>query len=836
MTSDWTIELVDQLLRHPELMVDDPVWQQRIQRYGGLAALQDQLRALPLKPHLRKLLELLLDDPQASGADYAQRLNVHRTTFHRHYSSLCKILLSAFTQARIQPLAPSPAPMAAAAPPLNLPKPASQLIGRSAELAQLSALIADPAIHLITMLGPGGVGKTRLALQLGWEQRQQQRVVWVELAPLTSAELVLPTIARSLGLTPAATTAELVTQIQAALAETPSLLILDNMEHVIAAATDIGHLLDAPATLTMLCTSRVQLGCAGECVVPVPSLSYALDAQHVSLADYQQLDAVALFLAHAQRTGVPLQRDHEQLALVQAICQQLDGLPLAIELAAAQVRQHTLAYILEQLEERFQLLQARQPINEPRHQTLWATIDWSYQLLDASAQQLFIRLGVFHGGWEERELQALCADWHPAETTLALRTLQDYQLVVRIASSSASRYGMLETIRAYCTTKLETTAEHPLLQQRHAQIYNALAQQETQHTSSSFTRLVREYDNLRAVLRWSHERAQPRHGVQLCGLLWRFWVYSLFSMEGWEWIERFRADVDSLDTELQAHYWHAYGCLAITHKQTYFSQGQQALKRSLALFEQLDERAAQANVLNTLGVSALFQEDTASAEIFYRRSLELYRGLEDSAAVARQLYNLGLMANLQQRLTEAEHYYLESLQLCEQEHNLTGLGDVYYGLGNLYIEKHEFAAARSYLTKTIELQQQNNHISTDPFLMITKLNILEQEYAQALQSLITATRLQLIRQEDRIRLYVLQLWKLLLEQLGESLLLSLVHGALARAYADNPQLLRSKLYPNPAVPERSTLDEPQQAEWERGFQLGVKQTIQVIFTAAQALQ
>lgn len=434
----------------------------------------------------------------------------------------------------------------------SLPAALSSFIGREREIDDLRdrlaaagrpSLAADPRrSRLVTLIGAGGSGKTRLALRVANEVAEAfaEGAWFVDLAPLNDPALVVPTCLATLGLSVATGAAALTTLIDF-LRPRRALLILDNCEHLVLAAAELAAaLLQSCPDLTVLATSREALGVAGEVVYRVPSMSLP-DCAHPSLSDLQEVDAVRLFVVRAQEAASEFTLTSENAAAVVAICTELDGIPLAIELAAARTTSLSVDQIAARLADRFRLLRGGSRTARPRHQTLKALIDWSHDLLSEPEKTLLRRLAVFVGGWTLESAQAICGD---ADVDERLAQLVRKSLVL-FRPDPEPRYQFLEIVRQYALDRLAETDEGDALRHRHLSYFHAMAQQAEPWLRSAegvfwLNRMETELDNVRAALSWSIE-GDPVAGLEIASSLLMFWQIRSHQLEGINWLRRFLA-------------------------------------------------------------------------------------------------------------------------------------------------------------------------------------------------------------------------------------------------------------------------------------------------------
>ena len=478
----------------------------------------------------------------------------------------------------------------------NLPIPATTFLGREHELAEVLALLAQDDVRLLTLTGPGGTGKTRLGLQAAAEasERHPDGIFWVPLATLRESELVLEEARHALG-------------AKGGLAEhvaDKSLLVLfDNFEHVVDAAGDLSELLTTCPNLQLLVTSRELLRVPGEQAYPVPPL----EAQ----------DGIELFLARARATLPTFVAD----AAVPQLCARLEYLPLALELAAARVTVLSSERLLLRLSKRLDLLKAGRGV-DPRQQTLRATIEWSYQLLNADEQKLFARLAVFVGGCTLETAEAVC------EAHLdTLQSLVDKSLV-RVRERD--RFGMLETIREYASERLDESAAADELGRRHASHFLALAEEAEPNLLASpagwLDRLEREHDNLRAAFDWLQVSGEGECALRLAGALWRFWYMRGHLAEGFRRLEGALA-ADKRPTAARAKALN--GAASIAAMVGDFTTARLLAEEGLGLHNTLGDASGSAHSLFTLGFAAVEEGDFKRAKPLLEESVRHFRELGD---------------------------------------------------------------------------------------------------------------------------------------------------------------------------------------------------------------
>jgi predicted ATPase/DNA-binding CsgD family transcriptional regulator len=607
--------------------------------------------------------------------------------------------------------------------PNNLPIQLTSLIGRKQEIAHIQHLLGREDVRLLTLTGPGGIGKTRLGLQVAAELSDlfSDGVYFVNLAPLSDPEFVVPTIAQALTVKEVAGQ-PLLALLKAYLHEKHLLLVLDNFEQVIGAAVQVADLLTACQNLKMLVTSRMVLHVRGEQEFAVPPLAVP-DARHLpDLVSLSQYEAVALFLSRAQAVKPEFQLTAANASAVAEICARLDGLPLALELAAARVKVLSLPALLRRLEHRFQLLTGGARDLPERQQTLRNTIQWSYNLLSEQEQRLFRSLSVFAGGCRLSAIEAVCAaGGDETESVLdAVASLIDKSLLQQTGQEDEEpRFAMLETIREYGLECLAMHREMESTQQAHAEYYLAQAEQAEPHLKGAeqgrwFARLEQEHDNLRATLRWSLEPEKVEHrsemALRLGAALGQFWEVHGHWSEGQNFLERALAGSKGVAVRVQVKALKAAAHLASVQGDT--DRAEVLSEECLARCRELGDMAGIALSLRLLGFIAEWRSNFVVAYARTEESLALFREVGDKEGIAGSLVNLGWIVSLQGEYARASALLEESLALFREWGNLQGIAFSLIALANLlFISQGDPAKVRALLeeghTLSRELGYQN---------------------------------------------------------------------------------------------------------------------------------
>ena len=581
--------------------------------------------------------------------------------------------------------------------PNNLPRQLTSFIGREREIAEVKRLLT--ATPLLTLTGAAGAGKTRLALQVAAELLETYRDgVWlVELSPLTDPALVVETVASALSVQEEPRR-PLIETLIAFLKPRSLLLVLDNCEHLVAACATLAEtLLRACPRLQILATSRETLTIAGEITWRVPSLSLPDLLSLPPLEMVRQYEAVRLFVERATAVRPSFTAmDQHVLAVVQ-VCHRLDGIPLAIELAAARVSALSPEQIAARLDDRFQLLTGGSRTALPRQQTLHGALDWSYDLLPEQERLLLRRLAVFAGGWTLEAVEAVCSTdgIEEHEVLHLVSRLVDKSLVLAEEHGDEVRYRFLETIRQYAAEKLRESGEERSLRERHRDWFLGLAERgeaelKGPEQAAWFGRLGSELDNLRAALDWDKIAARPaaeqapnrdaEAGLRLGSALGFFWVLRGHLHEGREWLVQMLA-LPSGRTPMRAKALATAGWLA--YLQGDHSAARSLLEESLAMGQEVADTACIARSLQLLGLVAYGQLDYPGAMAFLEESLTLARQSGDRVRVYGVLENLADVAWAQRDFERMRALHAEALALKRGHGDKHGIAYSLRCLGDL---------------------------------------------------------------------------------------------------------------------------------------------------------
>ncbi|MGI8909594.1 MAG: tetratricopeptide repeat protein [Rubrobacteraceae bacterium] len=587
----------------------------------------------------------------------------------------------------------------------NLPAARTSFVGRERELVEVKRALFMTA--LLTLTGAGGSGKTRLALEVARDLvgAYPDGVWFVELAPLSDPGLVAQAVAGALGVREQQDH-PLTAILTQALRERKLLLVLDNCEHLIGAvARLVDTLLDSCPGLRILATSREPLGVAGEVSWQVPSLSLPEVQGTLTVEELEGYESARLFVERALYRPSAFVLTAENAPAVAEICRRLDGIPLAIELAAARVGALAVGQISERLSDSLELLTGGGRMATPRQQTLRGALDWSYDLLSEPERLLFCRLPVFASGWTLEAAEVVGADGVIDERDVLdlISRLVDKSLVVAEAGENgALRYRFLEPVRQYARERLEGSGQADAVRQRHALWFLALAEEaEPELTQEQqglwIERLEVEHDNLRTALRWLLERREIEPTLRLCGALGEFWHMRGYLSEGRRWLEAALETGAGSSVQLIKALAKAS---RIGWEQGEFERSILLSEESLSLCRETGDKAGAAVALSNLGMAALFREEHGKAEALFEEAVALQRKLGDEAGLARALQALGLTVMSQGDFGHAEALYEEGLAL--KTGDVLGTELLLLGLALSALGQDEYGRARAYSAQVLD--------------------------------------------------------------------------------------------------------------------------------------
>jgi predicted ATPase/DNA-binding SARP family transcriptional activator len=568
-------------------------------------------------------------------------------------------------------------------PPNNLPEAYTSFIGRENELGVIRALLESR--RLLTLTGPGGCGKTRLALQTAWEVLGTfpDGVWWCDLSHVPDPAYVAQEVASALKIAtqPGRSIIEVVHET---IGDKQILVVLDNCEHIQSACAALATtLLNYCPNLRILATSLLPLGLPLEKAWNVPSMAVpspgSIQDEESSLA-LSELDGVQLFIQRAVEALPEFRLSAENADSVARICSRLDGIPLAIELAAARINLLNAEQINERLDSALQLLKRSSGGDIPRHQTLQATLDWTHQFLSAPEQALLRRLAIFNGSFNLEMVEAIC--WNEEEFPAALDLLsslmeKSFLLILPRQAQTERRYRLLEIIRQYAREKLEKSGEAQKLRFRFLEWCVKLAEQAEPHLTGAdlvrwFNRLEIELDNLRMALRWACTSQQVEPGLRLAAALYRLWMRGSLLTEGVNWLEELlhleadlRAGDPSQAVSAAVRAQAAYGCGRLAIRLWDEKRALQRGQESLELFSQLGDPAGKARALDLLALVSQTRYDFPAAIRLQDEAIAFWKTTSDTHNLAVSLINLGTFHQDQGDYRQAADYYAQALPLVQ---------------------------------------------------------------------------------------------------------------------------------------------------------------------------
>ena len=650
-----------------------------------------------------------------------------------------------------------------AAPRSNLPASTTSFIGREREQKEIIDLIANN--RLVTLTGAGGIGKTRLSVQVasGLLNDFPNGIWLIELAPLSDPTLVPQAMVSTLGLIDQAGRSAL-NVLTDFLQSKRVLLLIDNCEHLIQACAHLAEtLLRACPDLHILTTSREALGIAGETVYHVQSLTTP-DPLQSTLNTLSQYEAVQLFLERAQSALTGFTLTQENAPAIAQVCHQLDGIPLALELAAARIKMMSLEEITSHLNDRFHLLTGGARTALPRHQTLQAMIDWSHDLLSEPERVLWRRLSIFAGGWSLKAAESICGN-EGIETheilDLLTQLLNKSLVIVEHKQGQETRYHMLESIRQYAREKLWAAGEGELMQQRHLAYFVELAERAELNLRAFdmviwLDRLETEHDNVRVALEWAQE-SNVEAQLRVASALWWFWHIRDHKSEGTEWLERAlsietmeRGDqaltpsrailrgkalyvagflrIMMWETEIGAALseeslalfrdlgpegkrgmaYALWNLSVVAAQQSDLLRRKALMEESLALFQEVGDKFGIAQCLPSVGANAMALDgDYERARAFAEEGLDLYREIGDKDGIANTLGSLGFLAFQRGDYKQATTQFESSVALFQEVRNKYGLGGMLYGLAQAAKAQGRYGKATTVLEEVLALEQNS---------------------------------------------------------------------------------------------------------------------------------
>ena len=629
--------------------------------------------------------------------------------------------------------------------PNNLPAQLTSFIGREAEIRKIADLLGKEQVRLVTLTGPGGIGKTRLSIQVATDQLEHfpDGVWFIPLASLTDPMYVAAEIASVLAI-------RLQPQIDPQrqvidyLAQKRLLLVLDNFEHLPEAASFVNDLLLRAPSLRCLVTSRELLQVSGEQTFVVPPLSVPPD--DADIETLSQYDSVKLFIERAQAAQPGFSLSLQNATAISAVCRRLDGISLAIELAAARVRGMTAQQILDRLSQQFQqfgFLSTRSRDVPYRHRTLRATIDWSYQLLDADEQLLFAQLSVFSGGFFLEAAEQVC---DVPDALELIFSLQDKSLLTAEEISEKIRYQMSEPLRAYATEKLDDSAK---FEKAHAEYYLGIAQSCDQkltggEQSAALAEIALELENFRTAMDFTQMSEGKLFG-ELATALSEFFYIRGFLSEGIQHLRQAEHGLRTLKDNtllLQVQYKLGRFYRVVGDNET----ARSLCTKSLQTARELGSKQDIANALNYLGIIARYQGNYEEAKGHFTESLQIARELGDKRSIALSLGNLGLIAQSQNAYDEAKSFHAESLQIARKLGDKRGIAYSLNFLGNITRHQGNYDEAKRLHAESLQIRKELEDKRGIAYSLSNLGNIASHQYDNAEAKRLYAESLEIHRE------------------------------------------------------------------------------------------
>ncbi len=679
----WDDEHVKALLRFPRFpmrLIQQEPWQSWIAQRGGLKAVYTYLKEYPLPPSHRRILEVVLSNPEAVSNVYADRLNISRATYFYQLRQLIPALVQALNewQSNGKQALANHEEIATSSP--ILPVPITSLVGTDSVLQSLEHCLQREDVRLLTLLGPGGIGKTRLAIALAQRLSPyfNNQVCFVDLFPLDDAGKVASRIAQSLGLKQTNPEA-----LRTYLSPRTFLLILDNFEHLLPARALLAELLVTAPRLKILVTSRIALYIYGEHQFIVPPL--ALPADNISLEAAAQIPSVALFVQRAQEVNPNFTLTRENLVAVTELCHRMEGLPLAIEWAAFQTKYFSPQALLIRMANKrcidF-LSQTPQRLLPAHQQTMRAVFDWSYNLLTSELQTFLNRLAIFPQSFTLEAAETICRMPATFDVPAGLASLIDHSLVTQDSSmeNGEVRFCLSAMLREYGLEKLEADEDVSLYQRAHAEYYLHLVEQRNSLTppdaGTSMEKLSLDYTNFKTAIQWALDNNEKEIALRLIAALWEYWLFWGNPHEGYQ-------------------------------------LAQTAIERSHDLYVPV-----RADVLRQIGWLACESGDTTSMLWAFQNSLEISINLHDSYGIGLSLQGLGELARLQGHWEQARDRLQKCLALFQELRASRQIARTLELLGRLEFSMGNLAEAETYLHHSLAwLQPDSNQYDTPSVLV-----------------------------------------------------------------------------------------------------------------------
>jgi len=725
LTEVWDDERVKALLyfpRFPIRLIQEEPWQSWIGQRGGLKAVHAYLQNYPFSPSHLRILDVVLSNPEAVAEVYANRLNISRATYFYQLRELIPALVQALNCWEIQPISP-PKVRPESVPELqpSLPVPLTNLVGVKSILQSLYQLFSQESVRLLTLLGPGGIGKTRLSIELAHilEGQFGNQICFVDLSTVQDHTQIAETISQALGLEAPGSP-----QLKDFLRPHQFLLIIDNFEHVLPGRELVTELLVTAPRLKILITSRVALHIYGAHEFTVPPLAMPVVACVKDPEPWIQSPVVRLFVQRAQSVNPGFVLNRQNLEAVSELCLRMEGIPLAIELAAFQVKYFSPQAMLVRLaNDRCLDFLSKTPKRLSHHQqTMRAMLDWSYNLLRPDLQSFFSSLAVFPDGFTISAVEVIYAKIDQNfDVQAGLTALSEQSLLEQsIEPDGEPRFHMLSIIREYTLEKLEQRGITSDLRRSFANYYLKLAEGCTHRGNSpsyknGYARLQREYTNLKTAVQWTIDHHEEDLSLRFIVALWDFWKCSGNLREGAQFTQMVLEQTAQSRLPIRVEVLRLAGWLA--HDVRDFTTMLWAFQKSIDLSETLDDQPGVGLALQGLGELAQLRGQPQQALEHIERSLKIFRETKDQKQIAWSLDLLGRIKFSLGKLPVAQNYFEQSLKIFREIGSNSGLTLSLVHLGQSFFYQGFIKQAAALFDECLRLNRTIGKINSSAFTL-----------------------------------------------------------------------------------------------------------------------